>query len=57
MSPSPRPFRKEFMEGGLRRFDMWASITDVAPVCETNPNVLRRWHVIQLICEKWFPNQ
>jgi transposase len=43
MSVSRRSFSKEFKEAAVRRLELGASIAEVAPACEVNPNVLHRW--------------
>ena len=43
MGMSRRKFTKEFREEAVRRLELGVSVAEVAPACEVNPNVLRRW--------------
>ena len=40
---SRKQFTKEFKEGAVRRLGLGASLAEVSPACEVNPNVLHRW--------------
>ena len=43
MGLSRRKFTREFKEAAVRRLELGASVAEVAPACEVDPNVLHRW--------------
>ena len=43
MGSSRRKFTREFKQEAVRRFELGASIAEVARVCEVDPNALHRW--------------